>query len=153
MSESPESPKVEHSMGFDRPVALKVLIAFLRAGRILDHTSSLLLIGTFLLTYQSASVFAVLGIAAALTFAFAEKYYAWRIALDADLFSVLCEYPQEASLFDASLATILGRQVERAPRSMESRWKGAMQLLYRQAACFALQAASVLALAVGIGIR
>lgn len=125
---------------FGHPVAVGVLRAFLRSGRVLDHAASVLLLAVLLVPVLRPSFWpqAVLpGMAIAL--ALAAKYHAWRVALDAELFAVLLDHPHEAHRFDGALATFLGRTDAPAGKSMQSRWQGARRLLCRQALCLGLQ--------------
>jgi hypothetical protein len=121
-----------------------VLTAFLRTGRLLDHASSVLLLGTFLLMLQPASLLAGIALMAALLFALVEKYFAWRVALDAELFEVLCELSDDPLPFDLALADFLGRTEVPTARSMESRWKGARRLFRNQVILFLCQNLAVL---------
>ena len=129
MAEAGERSEV----GLDHPVGVGVLAAFLKTGRMLDHASSVFLLGVLLSTAQlpGSAAMAVALIAAA-GCAIAEKYYAWRVALDAELFAVLLRHPQESRRFDSALAAFLGRSSQPAERSMHSRWQGARRLLRRQ---------------------
>lgn len=124
-------------------LAAGVMIAFLRLGKPIDHASSALLLGTFLLQISVSSSLAVAALAAAFFMALAEKYYAWRVALDVDLFTLLQQFPGEDARFDAALATCLARQETMPSRSLASRWDGARRLLKRQLMVFVLQLACV----------
>ncbi|QAU33183.1 hypothetical protein [Janthinobacterium sp. 17J80-10] len=120
----------------DETVSAGVLSAFLRAGRVVDHASSLLLLALTLLSLAQpvgTVHLAFLGIALAL--AMAEKYYAWRVALDDRLFEVLLRHAGQAQQFDAALAHMLGRQAPVGGRSLQGRCQGARRLLLRQALC------------------
>jgi len=69
-----------------------------------------------------------------------EKYYAWRVALDANLFKTLKEFSHDTAIFDQSLGTFLGsKSRSRVERSMESRWKGAKCLFLKQCILLILQ--------------
>jgi hypothetical protein len=103
-----------------------------------------LLLGTFLLMPRPASSFSGIALAVALLFALAEKYFAWRVALDAELFAVLCKSPDDPLLFDVALADFLGRTRVPLARSMESRWKGARRLFRNQAILLLCQSVAVL---------
>lgn len=131
------------SMEFDHPVAIHLLTAFLRTGRQLDNASSVLLLAGLFLLPEFSPLLNGMGFALMLLFAFVEKYFAWRVALDAELFAVLCKYPQKIKEFDVSLATFLGRVHIANTRSMESRWNGAKRFLKYQGFFLALQAAAI----------
>lgn len=135
-------------------LAGRVLLGFLRAGRVLDAGSSALLLSTVLLALRPAAPLAVGGILVALLLALVEKYFAWRVALDAEFFALLHEQPTQTAAFDAALAAFLGRTTgpAPAPRPMASRWLGARRLVWRQALAGAAQFGVVLAL-VAAGLR
>jgi hypothetical protein len=146
-AERPESDRADPTAWLHHPVALAVLIGFLRAGRLLDHASSVLLLGTFILTIQPLSLLAMGCAGLALLLAMMEKCYAWRVALDADFFAILSRCSDDAQQFDRSLATFLGRSTAVASRSMESRWGGAKRLLLYQLVFLVMQTTAVFALA------
>lgn len=121
-------------------MAADVLIAFLQAARVVDQASSLLLLpAVALLLMQPAGVPALALLGVALVFALAEKYYAWRVALDAGLFAALLRQPGQMPQFDAALASMLGGQAPVGGRSLQSRGEGARRLLLRQALCLGAQ--------------
>lgn len=121
-------------------MAADVLIAFLQAARVVDQASSLLLLpAAVLVLLQPASALALVLLGFALVFALAEKYHAWRVALDAGLFEALRRQPGQAPQFDAALASMLGGQAPVAGRSLQSRGEGAHRLLLRQALCLGAQ--------------
>lgn len=117
------------------------MLAFLHLGRRIDHASSVFLIGAILLAATSGKLVLLAGIMLAL----AEKYWAWRVALDAELFDLLRRCPERLAEFDAALAICAGRRHAPPARALESRWLGARRLLCRQAAAFGLQAACLIA--------
>ena len=132
-------------MSPDNPVALRVLLGFLRAGRVLDGGSSALLLGTVVLAAAPLPAVGIIGVAATLAAGLLEKYFAWRVALDAEFFALLDEQPAHTAAFDAALGEFLGRKI--APgRSVESRWRGARRLLKWQGAAVAVQVVAVAAL-------
>lgn len=131
----------------DHPVAVGVIAAFMRNARIVDQLSSLLLIGTFLLLLASPFWIGTIAAGVALAVGVAEKYFAWRVALDADLFAVLEQHPQQAKKFDAAMAALLERPTPPRTRSMASRWQGARRLLLGQAVALGVQ---VLAIALAL---
>jgi hypothetical protein len=123
-----------------------VMLAFLRLGKQIDHASSLLLIAAVLCSLGNGASLVDIYLLAALLLAIAQKYFAWRVALDVELFALLQQYPAETAVFDAALAACLGHHRELPVRSMAQRWCGARRLLQRQAGCFALQAACLVPL-------
>jgi hypothetical protein len=127
-----------------------VMATFLRTGKPLDHASSVFLLGTvFLYGLQAGSTLAIALTFFALLIALVEKYYAWRVALDAELFAILSLYPDQSAAFDQALAGCLDRPAIAPPRSLHDRWRGAKRLLCWQAALCVIQAlamASLLAL-------
>jgi hypothetical protein len=127
------------------PMTPAVMAAFLRTGRMADHASSALLIGVLALAAGTGAGVAPAALGAALVLALAEKYFAWRVALDAELFAVLAQHDDMAA-FDSALEICAGRKPAVPPRSLASRWSGARRLLLCQIACFGLQAASLAAM-------
>lgn len=142
--DSEKNLSCEVSRSVAHPVALGVMSAFLRVGTHVDHASSVVLIGTFLFALKASSDITVIGLPIALLLALAEKYFAWRVALDAELFGLLRQFPNDMADFDSALATCIGRKNEIPARSMTSRWLGARRLLCRQASVFALQSACLI---------
>jgi hypothetical protein len=126
-------------MNADNPVMLRVVLGFLRAGRVLDGASSVLLLGTLGRALLPASALVVAGLAIALLLAALAKYLAWRVALDVEFFALLHEQPAQAADFDAALAAFLGRKA--AP--LASRWQGARRLVIYQAVVLGTQALTV----------
>ena len=126
-------------------MSLRVLLGFLRAGRVLDHGSSVLLLGGLVagLLQSGGTGELVLGSAlvlGALVLGALAKYLAWRVALDAEFFALLLEQPGHEAAFDQALAAFLGRPAPAATRTLASRWQGARRLVRRQAAVVAMQA-------------
>lgn len=130
-------------MNPDNPLASQVVLGFLKAGRVLDGGSSVLLLGTLVLA-AGARPPLVVGLLL-LTFGLAvlEKYLAWRVALDAEFFALLSEQPPQLAAFDTALAGFLGRAPGPAGRSLASRCQGARRLVVQQALVLGLQAGSV----------
>ena len=132
----------------ENTVRLRVLLGFLKAGRVLDHGSSVLLLGTLVAGLRGPG-----GLVAAVVFGVAallgllEKYLAWRVALDVEFFTLLLEQPGQEAVFDAALAEFMGRPPVAATRPMTSRWQGARRLVRLQAAAVGAQA---LAIAAGV---
>ncbi|OLU35130.1 hypothetical protein BVH03_00355 [Pseudomonas sp. PA15(2017)] len=125
---------------------LRLIAAMLRRGKALDRVSSAvnllaLVIGLGpLLGFMALSTGAAVCIAL-LVCGLIQKYYALRVALDAELFTSLADGPEQLERrtadLDQALAS-LGRQV-RPARSWEQRSQGAVRLLRWQALWLALQ--------------
>lgn len=120
---------------------LRVTLGFLKAGRVLDNCSSVLLLGT--LAVALAGNPAQLAVLGALALAAVEKYFAWRVALDVEFYAWLNKRPQDAPDFDAAIGTFLGSRKAFPPRSWDSRWRGSRRLVLYQAVALGLQAATV----------
>ncbi|SDY38871.1 hypothetical protein [Hymenobacter psychrophilus] len=132
----------------ENPLIYRVTLGFLRAGRVLDGTSSVLLLATLGRGLLPLEMGAAVGLVGALLLAALAKYYAWRVALDADFFALLHEQPEATADFDAALANFRGRTTP--PSSTpESRWRGARQLVQRQALVVAAQLLAIAALLIG----
>ncbi|GAA4043812.1 hypothetical protein GCM10022409_32370 [Hymenobacter glaciei] len=131
----------------ENTVRLRVLLGFLKAARVLDHGSSVLLLSTVLVGTRANGGLAVglWGVAGLL--GLLEKYLAWRVALDTEFFALLLEHPGQEAAFDAALAEFLSRPPVAETRTMTSRWQGARRLVQQQAVALAAQA---LAVAVGV---
>lgn len=131
---------------------LHLVAALLRRGRSLDQLSlALTLIAVFIglspLLGVKASLLMALSCSLIVLAGLAEKYWALRVALDAELFERLADSEQldeHTSALDQTLVR-LGLQAEgQGNRSLDSRCKGALGLLSRQAICLALQLLIVL---------
>ncbi|WP_019946428.1 hypothetical protein [Hymenobacter aerophilus] len=123
----------------------RVTQGFLRAGRVFDGASSVLLLATLGRTLLPLESGVVVGLVGALLLAALAKYYAWRVALDAEFFALLHEQPEATAEFDAALAEFRGRPTPPS-RPPESRWYGARQLVRRQAVVVGAQLLAVGAL-------
>lgn len=134
-------------MSLKNPLAARVVAGFLRAGRVLDGLSSILLLGTLVLAPASLSGPAAALLGSALVLALAAKYLAWRVALDAEFFTLLAEQPAQTAEFDVALAAFLGRPAPVAGRSLASRCRGARRLAVGQAIATVAQLVTVVALA------
>ena len=110
------------------------MAAFLRTGKQIDQASMLLLLSAILLRPGLTAAMALTLVAAGV-----QKYYALRVALDADLFAILARYPERLEQWDAALALC----AKRAPsaRSLAQRWQGARRLQQWQIAAFGSQLA------------
>ncbi|RSZ57428.1 hypothetical protein HF313_11880 [Massilia atriviolacea] len=113
-----------------------VMAAFLRVGAPVDHASSLLLALGVLCGLLAPMALAL----AALLLGMAEKYVAWRAALDADLFALLARDPGNDAGFDAALGACLGRGDPLPQRTLAQRWQGARRFLLWQIALVLAQA-------------
>ena len=131
-------------MSLENPLATRVVAGFLKAGRVLDGASSVLLLGTLVLVRGPLSMPALGALGIALALAVAAKYLAWRVALDAEFFTLLHEQPAQTVAFDAALAAFLGRPAPVAGRSLASRCRGARQLVICQALLVGLQVGGLL---------
>lgn len=129
----------------ENAVRLRVLLGFLRAGRVLDHGSSVLLLGTLWLGARAGGGLGALALGGATLLGLLEKYLAWRVALDAEFFALLLELPGQEAAFDAALAEFLGRPAAAETRPMASRWQGARRLVRLQVATLGAQALVVAA--------
>jgi hypothetical protein len=127
------------------PMTPAVMAAFLRTGRMADHASSAILIGVLALAGGTGAGAPPAALGAALLLALVEKYFAWRVALDAELFAVLALHDDVAA-FDHALETCAGRKPDVPPRPLARRWRGARGLLLCQIVCFGLQAAGLAAM-------
>lgn len=130
-------------MSLDNAIAPSVVRGFLKAGRVLDGGSSVLLLGTLVLAAGVGQPLAVGALVLAFGLALLEKYLAWRVALDAEFFALLSEQPAAMAAFDVTLAAFLGRAPGPAGRSLASRCLGARRLVVQQAVVLGLQASSV----------
>lgn len=135
-------------MSLDNPVAARVVVGFLKAGRVLDGASSVLLLGTLVLVRGALSPLALGALGLALVLAIAAKYLAWRVELDAEFFALLAEQSTQTVAFDAALASFLGRPAPAAGRPLASRCLGARRLVVQQAWLVGLQAGCLLLLLV-----
>ena len=127
------------------PMALGVMIALLRSGRQIDHASTILLLAAVLWAPAATPGVGRALLCAVMLLAVAEKYFAWRVALDAALFALLARAPDHGGLFDAALAMCIGGGNDRQVRTLASRWGGARRLLRRQAAAVGIQAGCLIA--------
>ncbi len=137
---NPPTPNEAAAPDQTTAMSLRVLLGFLRAGRVLDHGSSVLLLGGLVVGLLQSGRAGALALGIALALGLLAKYLAWRVALDAEFFALLLEQPGHEAAFDQALATFLGRPAPAATRTLASRWQGARQLVRRQAAVVAVQA-------------
>jgi hypothetical protein len=136
------------------PAQGRVLIAFLRRGKAFDRWSGFVLICACLIlswrlidrgSWRAPNIV----LAASLAMAFIEKLYAWRVALDAELFASLYAdgLVDEHALhhLDVGLSRVLGGSRKAGTRALSDRWRGALSLLKRQAFFLILQLALLVA--------
>jgi hypothetical protein len=123
-------------------VRIGVITALLRTGAHVDHASSLLLLLTLVfvlpMPFERMAIVAFAGFLVAI----AQKYFAWRVALDVELFGVLQQFPAQPSTFhafDTALSSCLGRDLPSAGKNLEHRWRGARSLLRAQIIAFMAQ--------------
>ncbi len=121
----------------DSGVKAAVMGAFLRIGRQVDQASMLALLAAIALALGERGPTLAMLLALHLLAAGTAKYYALRVALDADLFAILARHPEGAAQWDAALALCAGRTA--SARSLEERWAGARRLQHRHIAAFAVQ--------------
>ncbi len=113
-------------------ISAAVMAAFLRTGKQVDQASMLLFLAAVIVTSGPL-------VALALLAAGIQKYYALRVALDADLFAILARHPEQLAHFDAALALCARRPASTRPLAL--RWQGARRLQQRQIGAFGLQLA------------
>ncbi|VEE13476.1 hypothetical protein [Ectopseudomonas mendocina] len=127
---------------------LLLVAALLRRGRSLDHFSSalsLVAVAFGLAPWLGAppSLMLALLCAALLVAGLAEKYWALRVALDAELFQRLAEsgdqLDSQTHALDQALQNLGLQNAQQADRSWSLRAQGALGLLRKQALCLLLQ--------------
>lgn len=132
---------------------LLLVAALLRRGRSLDHFSSalsLVAVAFGLAPWLGAppSLMLALLCAALLVAGLAEKYWALRVALDAELFQRLAESGEQLDnqthALDQALQNLGLQNAQQADRSWSLRAQGALGLLRKQALCLLLQVTVVM---------
>ena len=127
---------------------LLLVAALLRRGRNLDHCSSTLslvavLFGLAPWLGAPPSLMLALLCAALLVAGLAEKYWALRVALDAELFQGLAQASEQLDsqthALDQALQNLGLQNAQQAGRSWSLRSQGALGLLRKQALCLLLQ--------------
>lgn len=127
---------------------LHIVASLLRRGRALDQLSTgltllALAFGAGQLLLEHFTPLNLLLITAIVVLGLMEKYWALRVAFDADLFSVLAAEPEHLSertvALDQSLNTLGLQPADRSARPWTERSRGALKLLLRQAIFLALQ--------------
>ena len=125
---------------------LSLIAAMLRRGKPLDRASSALSLLALVIGLGPLLGFMALSTGAAVCIALLvcgllQKYYALRVALDAELFASLADAPEQLQRRTAELDQALlwlGRKAEPA-HSWEQRSQGALRLLRLQALWLGLQ--------------
>ncbi|MGG2398366.1 hypothetical protein ACJRW5_15645 [Pseudomonas sp. SH1-B] len=129
---------------------LLLVAALLRRGRSLDHCSSALslvavLLGLSPLLGAPSSLGLALLCIALLAAGLAQKYWALRVALDAELFAQLAlageQLGSQTQALDQALQRLKLQPVGLPERSWNQRGQGALGLLRKQALCLLLQVA------------
>ena len=127
---------------------LLLVAALLRRGRSLDHCSSALslvavVFGLAPWLGSPASLMLALLCAVLLITGLAEKYWALRVALDAELFQRLAEAGEQLDsqthALDQALQNLGLQNAQQAGRTWSLRSQGALGLLRKQALCLLLQ--------------
>jgi len=127
---------------------LMLVAALLRRGRSLDHCSSALsllavVFGLAPWLGPPASLALALLCAALLIAGLAEKYWALRVALDAELFQRLAEAGEQLDnqtrALDQALQNLGLQNAQQVGRTWSLRAQGALGLLRKQALCLLLQ--------------
>lgn len=127
---------------------LHIVASLLRRGRALDTLSTgvtllSLALGLSQLWITPASPLLMLLVAALVVIGLIEKYYASRVAFDADLFQHLANDALELNARTAELDQALGvlglQPVDKQPRSWALRSRGALKLLRQQVLFLALE--------------
>ncbi|CAM3901252.1 hypothetical protein [Ectopseudomonas alcaliphila] len=127
---------------------LMLVAALLRRGRSLDHCSSALsllavVFGLAPWLGAPASLALALLCAALLIAGLAEKYWALRVALDAELFQHLAkageQLDNQTRALDQALQNLGLQNAQQAGRTWDLRSQGALGLLRKQALCLLLQ--------------
>ncbi|MBF8163940.1 hypothetical protein [Ectopseudomonas hydrolytica] len=131
---------------------LLLVAALLRRGRSLDHFSSALslvavIFGLAPWLGAAPSLMLALLCAALLILGLAEKYWALRVALDAELFQRLAEAGEQLDsqthALDQALQKLGLQNAQLARRDWSLRAQGALGLLRKQALCLLLQSVIV----------
>lgn len=127
---------------------LLLVAALLRRGRSLDHCSSalsLVAVLSGLAPWLGAPPSLILALlcAALLIAGLAEKYWALRVALDAELFQRLAESGEQLDCqthaLDQALQNLGLQNAQQTGRTWSLRFQGALGLLRKQALCLLLQ--------------
>lgn len=127
---------------------LHVVASLLRRGRSLDHLSTgitllSLVLGLTQLWITPPSPLLMILVAAMVLIGLIEKYYAFRVAFDADLFQNLADDANQLNdrtvELDQALSALGLQPVDKQARSWALRSKGALKLLRQQVLFIALE--------------
>ena len=138
-------------------IHLQLIATFLQRGAALDHMSSVLSLVALLIGLAPVFTISIAPLLSAmalliLLFGLAQKYWAQRVAIDAQLFSVLAreahDFEHTAAQLDTALHTLGLAPAPTTARSLNDRSRGALALLRKQALCLAAQCLLMLAVCV-----
>ncbi|QRY80770.1 hypothetical protein JVX91_06595 [Pseudomonas sp. PDNC002] len=127
---------------------LILVASLLRRGSSLNGLSSALTVLALALGFYgalmaSATLAFSLSMALLVLLGLVQKFYAMRVALDADLFEAMANagetLPEKTRQLDDALATYVGVPAEMSGRTWSERSRGALKLLRRQVMLCALQ--------------
>jgi len=127
---------------------LILVASLLRRGSSLNGLSSALTVlalalGFYGVLMASATLAFSLSMALLVLLGLVQKFYAMRVALDADLFDAMASageaLPEKTRQLDGALATYVGVAADKAGRPWSERSRGALALLRRQALLCAAQ--------------
>ncbi|MCD1126882.1 hypothetical protein LPW36_12920 [Jinshanibacter sp. LJY008] len=115
-------------MIIEHPMAGKVLIATLNSWRYFAALSAFAMLFTLLMLFFAD--YSAVMLAISLMLGLACHYYCWRLWMDTHLFNIFYRFSGETEVFDTAINVCWGKKGENN-RSLDSRWSGARQLLYR----------------------
>jgi hypothetical protein len=127
---------------------LHIVASLLRRGKALDNLSTGLTLlslglGLLQLLITAPNALLVTVVTAGVLLGLIEKYYAFRVAFDADLFHIVASDPQWLTDRTAALDEALGKlslqPVDKTGRSWALRSQGALKLLRQQVLFLAVQ--------------
>lgn len=127
---------------------LTLIASLLRRGSSLNGLSSALTVlalalGFYGVLMASATLAFSLSMALLVLLGLVQKFYAMRVALDADLFEAMANagdaLPEKTRQLDDALATYAGVPADKAGRPWSERSRGALVLLRRQVLLCAVQ--------------
>ncbi|QJI43255.1 hypothetical protein HKK52_20645 [Pseudomonas sp. ADAK2] len=133
---------------------LQVVASLLRRGRSLDQLSTVLtvlgvLFGLLQLLLITPVTFGLLLSAWLIVTGLWQKYWAFRVAFDADLFTLMARdadaLPDRTQALDHALQSLGLQPANRAGRPWAERQRGALSLLRKQAVLLAVQVLPTLA--------
>lgn len=129
-------------------LSLEVVASLLRRGRAVDQLSTGitllgLLLGLVQLLLATISPVCLMLSAWMVLFGLLQKYWALRVAFDADLFQRMAseteQLTQRTQAMDRALQSLSLQKPNRPPRSWAERSRGALKLLRRQVQLLAVQ--------------